>query len=74
MQDTTDTVRDAYYRRHIFFCLNQRAPGEACCADFPAREGFEQCKRLVRDLGLAGVGGVRVNKAGCLEIWYCCDV
>ncbi|HEY0202435.1 MAG TPA: (2Fe-2S) ferredoxin domain-containing protein [Burkholderiaceae bacterium] len=56
-----------YYARHIFFCLNQRANGEDCCADHHAKEGFDRCKAQVKAAGLAGVGKVRVNKAGCLD-------
>jgi (2Fe-2S) ferredoxin len=57
----------SYYRRHIFFCLNQRENGEACCAQHDAQAGFEHCKREVKAAGLTGAGGVRVNKAGCLD-------
>ncbi|MFN4359867.1 MAG: (2Fe-2S) ferredoxin domain-containing protein [Hylemonella sp.] len=56
-----------YYKRHIFFCLNQRAPGEACCADHQAEAAFERCKSQVKAAGLAGPGQVRVNRAGCLD-------
>lgn len=58
---------DSYYERHIFFCLNQRANGEACCADHNAQQAFERCKAQVKSAGLAGPGQVRVNKAGCLD-------
>jgi (2Fe-2S) ferredoxin len=57
----------SYYRHHIFFCLNQRSNGEACCADHAAQAAFDHCKQRVKAAGLAGVGGVRVNKAGCLD-------
>lgn len=57
----------SYYKHHIFFCLNQRSNGEACCADHAAQAGFDHCKGQVKAAGLAGVGGVRVNKAGCLD-------
>lgn len=57
----------SYYRRHIFFCLNQRDNGEACCADHHAQEAFDRCKAQVKAAGLAGPGQVRVNKAGCLD-------
>ena len=57
----------SYYQHHIFFCLNQRSNGEACCADQSAQAGFDHCKQRVKAAGLAGVGGVRVNKAGCLD-------
>ena len=57
----------SYYERHIFFCLNRRDNGEACCADHDAQAGFDRCKSRVKAEGLAGPGGVRVNKAGCLD-------
>jgi (2Fe-2S) ferredoxin len=57
----------SYYQRHIFFCLNQRPNGEACCAQYAAQAAFDRCKALVKAAGLAGPGQVRVNKAGCLD-------
>jgi (2Fe-2S) ferredoxin len=56
-----------YFQRHIFFCLNQRANGEACCAQHQAQAAFDRCKSQVKALGLAGPDQVRVNKAGCLD-------
>ncbi|MDP1900929.1 MAG: (2Fe-2S) ferredoxin domain-containing protein [Rubrivivax sp.] len=57
----------AYYKHHLFFCLNQRGPGEACCAGHDAQAAFDHCKARVKAEGLAGPGGVRVNKSGCLD-------
>lgn len=57
----------SYFSRHIFFCLNQRDNGQACCAEQGAQAGFERCKSRVKEAGLAGPGQVRVNKAGCLD-------
>ncbi|MDI1244710.1 MAG: (2Fe-2S) ferredoxin domain-containing protein [Rhodoferax sp.] len=57
----------SYYQRHIFFCLNERSNGEACCAQYDAMAAFERCKSQVKASGLAGPGQVRVNKAGCLD-------
>lgn len=57
----------SYYKRHIFFCLNERKGGEACCAHVGAQAGFDRCKSQVKAAGLAAPGQVRVNKAGCLE-------
>jgi len=56
-----------YFKRHIFFCLNERKNGEASCSQHQAQDAFDHCKRAVRAAGLNGVGGVRVNKAGCLD-------
>ena len=57
----------SYYQRHIFFCLNQRENGEAACAQQGAQAGFDHCKSRVKAERLAGPGGVRVSKAGCLD-------
>jgi (2Fe-2S) ferredoxin len=57
----------SYFKRHIFFCLNERKNGEACCVQHNAQAAFDHCKNRVKELGLAGPGQVRVNKAGCLD-------
>ena len=56
-----------YYKHHIFFCLNERSNGEAACAQHDAQAAFDHCKSRVKAAGLAGPGGTRVNKAGCLD-------
>ncbi len=65
--DSAPTPSPGYYQRHIFFCLNERSSGEACCARHDAMAAFERCKSQVKAAGLAGPGQVRVNKAGCLD-------
>ena len=57
----------SYYKRHIFFCLNQRDNGEASCMQHQAQAGFDHCKSRVKAEQLQGPGRVRVNKAGCLD-------
>jgi (2Fe-2S) ferredoxin len=57
----------SYYERHIFFCLNERDNGEACCVQHAAQDAFEHCKSRIKAAGLAGPGRVRVNRAGCLD-------
>ncbi len=57
----------SYYKHHIFFCLNHRENGEGCCAQHGAQAAFDHCKARVKSEQLAGPGGVRVNKAGCLD-------
>jgi (2Fe-2S) ferredoxin len=61
------SMTTSYYERHIFFCLNQRDKGEACCADHNAQAAFDHCKARVKAERLNGPGAVRVNKAGCLD-------
>ncbi len=57
----------SYYERHIFFCLNERDNGEASCGHSGAKAGFDHCKSRVKKEHLAGPGGIRVNKAGCMD-------
>ncbi len=56
-----------YYKHHVFFCLNERSNGEDACGHHGAQQAFDHCKAKVRAEGLAGAGGVRGNKAGCLD-------
>jgi (2Fe-2S) ferredoxin len=56
-----------YYQRHIFFCTNDRAAGEASCANHRSGEAAVHCKKAVKAAGLSGAGKVRVNQAGCLD-------
>ena len=60
-------AKPSYYEHHIFFCLNKRDNGEACCADHNAKAAYDRCKAQVKSHGLAGPGKVRVNQAGCLN-------
>ncbi|ROR29570.1 (2Fe-2S) ferredoxin domain-containing protein [Inmirania thermothiophila] len=55
-----------YYRRHLFFCENQREEGEPCCARFGASELRQYAMERCKALGIFGPGGVRVQRAGCL--------
>ncbi|MEX0899599.1 MAG: (2Fe-2S) ferredoxin domain-containing protein [Gammaproteobacteria bacterium] len=56
----------SFYRRHAFFCTNVRE-GRACCQDHGADQAREHAKARIKVAGLAHPGGVRVNKAGCLD-------
>lgn len=56
-----------YYRRHMFFCVNCRDDGTACCANHDAQAMRDYAKERVKSLGLHGKGGIRVNSAGCLD-------
>lgn len=59
-------MTDPYYRYHLFFCVNERA-NENCCACHDAKRLREYAKDQVKERGLSGPGGVRVNNAGCLD-------
>ena len=57
----------SYYKYHVFFCTNQRDDGRQCCGQCNAAEIRAYAKARVKELGLAGAGGVRINTAGCLD-------
>jgi len=60
---------ESYYKHHVFFCLNERgadAP-RPCCARQGAQAMQDYAKKRIKQLGLAGKGEIRINKAGCLD-------
>ncbi|MBK9087026.1 MAG: NAD(P)H-dependent oxidoreductase subunit E [Sterolibacteriaceae bacterium] len=57
----------SYFTHHVFFCCNQRQPGETCCNDHGASDVRGYAKDRVKALKLAGEGKVRINQAGCLD-------
>jgi (2Fe-2S) ferredoxin len=57
----------SYYQRHVFFCLNVREDGAACCGHHDAAEMQQYAKARIKQMGLNGEGRIRVNKAGCLD-------
>jgi len=56
-----------YFKNHVFFCVNQRENGESCCANFGAQRVRDYAKKRIKELGLGGKKGVRINMAGCLD-------
>lgn len=56
-----------YYKKHVFFCMNERDDGRPCCADRGAQVAQEHAKRRIKQLDQNGQGKVRINKAGCLD-------
>ena len=57
---------DAPYVRTIFFCCNERDPGEAACANRGARALQEKLKAYVKEKGLQAK--VRVMKSSCMDL------
>jgi (2Fe-2S) ferredoxin len=57
----------SYFANHVFFCCNQREGGRVCCNDKDASALRDYAKQRVKELDLAGKGGVRINQAGCLD-------
>ena len=60
-------MTEPYYRYHVFFCINRRDDGTACCAARGSKEVRDYAKDRLKALGMHGKGKVRVNNAGCLD-------
>ena len=57
----------SHFKHHVFFCCNQRAEGESCCANQGAEALRAYAKDKIKALGLNGPGKTRINQAGCLD-------
>jgi (2Fe-2S) ferredoxin len=57
----------SHFKYHVFFCTNQRAPGDDCCNNHGANELRAYAKDRVKALGDKIPQRVRVNMAGCLD-------
>lgn len=74
-----------FYRRHVFFCTNERNDGHprGCCFSKGSGELREYMKARAKKMGLKRI---RINAAGCLDrcefgpsiviypegVWYTC--
>lgn len=56
-----------YFKRHVFFCMNQREDGQPCCGAHDAQAAQKHAKRRIKELDLNGAGKIRINQAGCLD-------
>ncbi|MDD2832594.1 MAG: (2Fe-2S) ferredoxin domain-containing protein [Methylotenera sp.] len=56
-----------HFQHHVFFCLNQRDGGSACCMDKGAEAAFDHMKASIKKYNLNGAGKVRINRAGCFD-------
>ena len=57
----------SYFKRHVFFCTNQRDNGKACCQDHGAEKMRAYAKEKMKELLPKGEGRMRINSAGCLD-------
>lgn len=57
----------SHFKYHVFFCTNQREPGEACCNTHGAAGMRDYMKKRVKQLGDRVQGKARINTAGCMD-------
>ena len=57
----------SHFKYHVFFCCNQREPGENCCNAHGASDMQAYAKDRISQLKMKGEGKVRINKAGCMD-------
>jgi len=57
-----------YFDKHVFFCTNQREPGEGCCNNFNAQKMRDYVKSKIKAMGIASAENrIRINTAGCMD-------
>lgn len=56
----------AYYRKHVFMCINQRDNGKRCCAQAGSEAMVQYAKQKIKSMDMAGESKIRINKAGCM--------
>lgn len=54
-----------FYKKHIFFCCNQKID-KTGCGSLGAESAFAFAKMYLQSLDLWGEGKYRVSKSGCL--------
>jgi (2Fe-2S) ferredoxin len=57
----------AFYKHHVFMCLNKREAPENCCACHGSEAMRKYAKKRMKELGLHGEGKARINAAGCMD-------
>jgi len=58
----------SFFAKHVFFCINQRESGEACCNNFNAQKMRDYVKSRVKALGISSdENRIRINSAGCMD-------
>lgn len=57
----------SYFQKHVFFCINQRDEGAACCGACGASDIQSYAKDRIKALKKSGGGRIRINRAGCLD-------
>lgn len=55
-----------YYKKHIFFCLNQRTGEKKCCYSNETEHLFLYAKQYLKQIDTEKRLKTRINKAGCL--------
>ncbi|MFZ5523559.1 MAG: (2Fe-2S) ferredoxin domain-containing protein [Pseudomonadota bacterium] len=58
----------SFYDKHVFFCVNQREDGEACCSDHGSQKARDYVKNKVKELGISNrQNSIRINTSGCMD-------
>lgn len=55
-----------FYKRHLFFCINRKAPGKVCCGAKNAEYYGQYCRKQLVARGLYGKEGCGVSVSQCL--------
>lgn len=54
------------YKKHVFICTNQKAPGKKCCGEVHGMELVNTMKDLLKEKCMHLE--IRAQKSGCLDV------
>ena len=70
MSDTIESVAETLgipkIKRHILLCVNETK--SKCCELSESMKSWDYLKTRLKELGLAGAGGIFRTKTGCLQV------
>jgi NADH:ubiquinone oxidoreductase subunit E len=55
-----------YYKKHFFFCTNEKQGGKKSCGGENSKELYKYAKDKVRESGKLKKGGIGVSESRCL--------
>lgn len=56
----------SFYKKHLFFCINKKAPGKICCGENDAEYYAQYCREQLVARGRHGKDQCRVSLSQCL--------
>lgn len=60
------SLKNNYYKNHIFICTNVKEIGKCCGKEPIAKELLSKLKKDVKENGLGGESKIRISSSGCM--------
>ncbi|MEI6187679.1 MAG: hypothetical protein WCP46_04155, partial [Alphaproteobacteria bacterium] len=60
------SLKNRFYKTHIFICTNIKEVGKCCGKEPIAKELLSKLKKELKESGLDGEDKIRISSSGCL--------